>query len=104
MAAPSLPSVAANPAAELAGSAGKVKQAADKVGDALPDARKGALAPDVEGQRRECSVFIACSAANFHNICVPKLAGLKGQRLRVLCAVVTALQVLHLCSAYQAGC
>lgn len=52
MAAPSLPSVAANPAAELAGSAGKVKQAADKVGDALPDARKGALAPDVEGQRR----------------------------------------------------
>jgi hypothetical protein len=57
MAAPSLPVAAANPVAELAGPAGKVQQAADKVGDALPGPAKGALAPDVEGQRRECTVL-----------------------------------------------
>jgi hypothetical protein len=67
MAAPSLPSAAANPKAELAGASSKVKQAAEKVGDALPEARKGALAPDVEGQRRKYSSAsgAACSIGSY---------------------------------------
>lgn len=61
IAGPSLSSAAAKPQAELSNAAGKAKQAAKEVGDAVPSARKGALAPDAEGQRREYTA-VACSA------------------------------------------
>jgi hypothetical protein len=88
IAAPILPSAAANPQAELAGASSKVKQAAEKVGDALPEARKGALAPDVDGQRRKYNAASGAACGIIMLLChyapVPGKSLLAVQELLVL--------------------